>query len=213
MKTIQFLFLTVFISFLTLTLQAQNTPYFSAMKENIGKFKDSKDSPQNLAAAFERIAQAEKSQWLPYYYASYMNIISCFSLKSAEEKDKLIEHVQELINTAYTLNPDSSELMVIQGFLYLAALQADPAVRGAEYSMKANEAFDKAIALNQQNPRGYYLKATTVLNTPDFFGGGKKPAKPIFEKAVTAYNSFVPASEIHPGWGKEECIKQYAACE
>lgn len=213
MKTIQILSLAVFILFFTHTVHAQNTQYLSAMKENIEKLNSWKDAPSNLAAAFERIAQAEKVEWLPYYYASYANIIACLSLKSADEMEKLIEHTQELIHAALKLNPDSSELMVLQGFLYVAALKADPMGRGAEYSIKANEAFDKAIALNQQNPRAYYLKGITVLNTPDFFGGGKKPARPILEKGVSTYNSFVPASEIHPSWGKEDCNKQYANCE
>ncbi len=213
MKTIQILLLISLFLGISMFSKAQSEQYLAAMKSNVQKLNTWGDAPQNLAATFERIAQAEKTQWLPYYYASYANLISSFSLKTPEEKDKLIDHAQSLLDIASALNPDSSELMALQGFLYVTYLSSDPMGRGAEYSMKANDAFDKAIALNAKNPRGFYLKGITVLNTPDFFGGGKKPAKPILEKAAAAYASFIPVSEIYPTWGKDDCSKQLASCE
>ncbi|HEY4786216.1 MAG TPA: hypothetical protein VIH57_09200, partial [Bacteroidales bacterium] len=140
-------------------------------------------------------------------------IIESFSQKEAGVKDKTLDHAQSLLDQAFILRPDSSECMVMQGFLYIAKLQVDPMGRGAEYSMKAHEAFDQAIRINPENPRGYYLKGTTVLNTPDFFGGGKKPAKPILTEAMTKYETFKPTTPFAPDWGKEDCQKQLAACQ
>lgn len=213
MKTIHFLLVTFLFISISAVSNAQSEQYFAAMKTNVQKLNTWTDSPQNLVATFERIAQAEKTQWLPYYYASYASLIQSFSLQTAEEKDKLIEHAQSLLDMASSLNPDLSEMMALQGFLYVAFLSSEPAGRSAEYSTKANESFEKAIALDAKNPRGHYLKGITVLNTPDFYGGGKKSAKPILEKALAAYSSFVPVSEIYPIWGKDDCAKQLAACE
>jgi hypothetical protein len=213
MKTIHFLLATFLFISISVVSKAQSEQYLAAMKTNVQKLNTWTDAPQNLAATFERIAQAEKTQWLPYYYASYATLIQTYSLKTTEEKDKLIEHAQSLLDKASSLNPDLSEVAALQGFLYVTFLSSEPNGRGAEYSVKANETFDKAIALNAQNPRALYLKGITVKSTPDFFGGGKKPAKPILEKAVAAYNSYVPASEIYPTWGKDDCSKQLAACE
>jgi len=194
-------------------INAQSAQYGPAMKENLEKLGKWSDAPQSLAATFERIAQAEQSQWLPYYYAAYATIIQSFSLTAPDLKDKTLDHAQGLLDAASLQHPDSSELMVMQGFLYIAKLQADPMARGAEYSMKAHAAFDQAIKLNPENPRGYYLKGTTVLNTPDFFGGGKTPAKPILTQAAAKFDSFNPATPFSPNWGKEDCQKQLALCQ
>jgi hypothetical protein len=78
--------------------------------------------------------------------------------------------------------------------------------------MKANEMFDLAIKINPENPRGYYLKGVTVLNTPEFFGGGKVPAKPILTQAVSKYVSNKSSVAFYPNWGKDDCEKQLAKC-
>jgi len=210
MKTLQ-----IIIAFLLLTgiTHAQSPQYAPTMKENLEKMGNWSEDPQSLAATFERIAQAEQSQWLPYYYAAYATIIQSLSQQGTEVKDKTLDHAQSLLDAVMTLHPDSSECMVMQGFLYIAKLQADPMGRSAEFSMKANAAFEQAIKLNPENPRGYYLKGVTVLNTPDFYGGGKAPAKPILTQAAVKFGSFKPATPFSPTWGKQDCEKQLAACQ
>jgi tetratricopeptide (TPR) repeat protein len=192
---------------------AQSDQYASAMKSSLEKMSTQVESFQSLSAAFERIALAEKTQWLPYYYAAYASINQSFGLTVAEERDKVLDQAQKFLEEAAKLKSDSSECMALQGFLYVARIQVDPMGRGGEYVLKANEAFDKAISLNPKNPRGYYLKGITVMNTPDFLGGGKEPAKPILTLAMTKFETFKPSSPLSPNWGKEDCKKQIAACE
>jgi hypothetical protein len=91
-------------------------------------------------------------------------------------------------------------------------LSADPQGRGAEYSIKANETFDWAIRLNPENPRAYYMKGITVLNTPEFFGGGKTPAKPILTLAIAKFEKPLSSEVFFPNWGKEDCLKQLERC-
>lgn len=210
MKTLQ---ITLALFFLMGITHAQSSQYASAMKENLDKMATSSEAPQSLAATFERIAQAEKNQWIPYYYAAFNTILQSFGISDAEVKDKTLDHAQSLLDAAFILQPDSSECMALQGFLYIAKLQVDPMNRGAEYSTKAHNAFDLAIRLNPENPRGYYLKGVTVLNTPDFYGGGKVPAKPILSQAVAKFDAFKPATPFAPDWGKQDCQKQFAACQ
>lgn len=210
MKTLQ---ITLVLLFLAGSTYSQSSQYTTAMKENLEKMAKSTETPQSIAAAFERIAQAEKNQWIPYYYAALNTILQSFSISEADVKDKTLDHAQSMLDAAFILQPDSSECMALQGFLYIVKLQVDPMTRGAEYSMKAHEAFDQAIRLNPENPRGYYLKGVTVLNTPDFYGGGKTPAKPILTQAIAKYDSFKPGVPFAPDWGKQDCQKQFAACQ
>lgn len=206
--------LLIIIAFLMCgSIHAQSPQYATAMKENIDKMNPWSEAPQTLAANFERIAQAEQSQWLPYYYAAYATIIQSFTQQAMDIKDKTLDHAQDLLDAVVSLHPDSSECLVLQGLLYTARLQADPMGRGAEFSVKANAAFDKAMKLNPENPRAYYLKGTVVLNTPDFYGGGKAVAKPILTTAIAKYEAFKPASPLSPSWGKQDCEKQLAACQ
>jgi hypothetical protein len=192
---------------------AQSSQYAPAMKENLEKMSKWSEPPQSLSSTFERIAQAEQNQWLPYYYAAYATVIQSFGQQDVQLKDKTIDHAQSLLDATITLHPDSSEIMVLQGYIYIARLQADPMARGAEFSQKANEAFDMAIKLNPENPRGYYMKGLTVLHTPDFYGGGKVPAKPILAQAITKFDTFKPLSQFSPDWGKNDCQKNYASCQ
>ncbi len=76
--------------------------------------------------------------------------------------------------------------------------------RGMEMMGKMNQALDEAIRLNPENPRSYYLRAITVLNMPEGFGGGTVTAKPIFEVARQKFESFQPKTSISPNWGKEQ---------
>jgi hypothetical protein len=39
--------------------------------------------------------------------------------------------------------------------------------------------------------------------TPSAFGGGKDKAKVSYSKAATLFETFKPASSIHPNWGKK----------
>ncbi len=213
MKTLNVFYFLIGSVFFAGNINAQSNQYATAMKDNLEKMSNWSEPPQSLAAAFERIAKAEQNQCLPYYYAVYSTVTQSYNQSNADQKDKTLDQAQTYLDAAEKLNPDSSECMVLQGYLYIARLQVDPMGRGAEYSQKANEYYDKAIKLNPENPRGYYMKGVTVLNTPDFFGGGKGPAKPIFTLAMAKFETFKPSTLFSPNWGKENCQKQFAACQ
>ena len=59
------------ICFATVTF-AQSDKYIGAMKTNIARLDSmmTKGNGAELANNFERIGDAEKTQWLPYYYAA-----------------------------------------------------------------------------------------------------------------------------------------------
>ena len=80
----------------------------------------------------------------------------------------------------------------------------DPMVRGPESAGKMNAALDRALQLDPENPRAYYLRAITLLNTPEAYGGGAAMAKPLFETAKIKFDNFKPGSPFSPDWGKEQ---------
>lgn len=198
MKTLKTISVLLFL--LVWNVNSQSNQYATAMRKNFELFSKSKtlDSLQMVGTQFERIALAEKTLWIPYYYASYLNILQSLKQKDDETRDKTLDRAQELLDQATILPHDSSECEVLQGFLHIARMQVSPMMRGAEYSKKANHSFDKAMKLNPENPRGFYMKGMTIYNTPKFFGGGKEPAKPFLEKAVARFQTYKTSQEFFP---------------
>jgi cytochrome c-type biogenesis protein CcmH/NrfG len=71
-----------------------------------------------------------------------------------------------------------------------------------QYGAKAQEALETAKKLNPENPRIFLLEGEDKFYTPEQFGGSKTEAKKLFEEALKKYDSFKPASDIDPNWGK-----------
>ena len=70
---------TALLILFTATGYAQSEKYMDAMKKNLARFDSVKTSEeyQGLAATFERIGDAEKTEWLPYYYSSLALLTPC----------------------------------------------------------------------------------------------------------------------------------------
>src|ERR1700679_632606 len=64
--------LLFFALLIGLASQAQSDKYVQTMQKNITLLDSAKtiDQLTSLAATFDRIGDAEKTQWLPYYYAA-----------------------------------------------------------------------------------------------------------------------------------------------
>jgi len=196
---------TLLFGMILMTSLSQNNKYQQAMLGTIEKMNNSASTGEFIEAAntFERISQTEKSEWLPLYYAAYSYIVVSFQEQDLAKKDPFLDKAQQFLDNAFKIAPEESELFALQAFLYPGRIIVDPMTRGMEYMGKMNQALDKAIQLNPENPRSYYLRAITLLNMPEQFGGGAKVAMPLFETAKQKFDSFKPISNISPKWGKE----------
>lgn len=213
MKT-QVLFFLLSLAFTTSAI-ADDKSYNEAMTAALEQMKTAA-SPADfnvVANQFERIAQAEQTQWLPYYYAAYATVIQSFMNKDQSKTDQILDYAEKMINEAMKIKRDESEIHVVQGFMYIGRIMVDPQTRGGQYSQMATASFKKAQELNPANPRADYMLGMILLNTPDFYGGGKKVAQPVFEGAIQKYEKFVPLSALHPSWGKDDCQKQLEGCK
>ena len=167
----------------------------------------------DLANKFQRIAETETAEWLPAYYSVLCTTIYAFGEKDASKVDPLLDQAQTMIDKSLKIKNNESEIWVLQGMLYQARIMVDPMTRGQNFSIKANEAFEKAASFNTENPRIYYLRGQSVMNMPKMFGGGKEAAKPLFQKANEKFLSFKPADVLSPNWGKEQNEQLLKSCE
>ncbi len=193
------------ITLFSLNVTGQEDAYTSAMKSALEKMDQASGPEQYLdcAMSFERIATAEKSLWMPYYYASHCLALMSYQESDGEQRDLILDRAQELLDLALALEPGESELYVIQAFIYPSRIMVDPMGRGAIYLEKMFTSLGTAKKLNPDNPRIYYLEGTYKLNIPAEMGGGADVAQPILEEALVRFESFSKPDPLWPGWGED----------
>ena len=164
----------------------------------------------DLANSFERIADAEKNQWLAYYYAAYCNASAGLMAGSggdimvakADKTDPYADKAEAQIKKAENLMKSNSEIFVVKKMIATLRMIGDPMNRYMTYGPEAQAALDEAKKLDANNPRVYLLEAQDKYFTPEQFGGSKEEAKVLFEKSKQLFETFKPASTVHPNWGK-----------
>jgi len=201
------LILTIIVSITLISICAygQEDRYTTAMKSAIEIMDQASDPAEFIESAnrFERIATAEKSRWMPYYYASYSLVVMSFDENNGGQKDLILDRAQELLDRALELEPEESELHVLQAFLYPSRILVDPMGRGMTYIEKMFTELETAKSLNPENPRIYYLDGINKVNLPSSMGGGADVAKPILEEAVSKFEAFTNEDPLWPNWGEE----------
>ena len=166
----------------------------------------------DLANAFERIADAEKNQWLAYYYAAYCNASAGtlagaggdMMAAKADKTDPYADKADKQIKKAEELAKKNSEIFIVKKMIATLRMLGDPMNRYMTYGPEAQAMLDEAKKLNPENPRVYILEGQDKFYTPEQFGGSKEEAKVLFEKAQKLYDTFKPETSIHPGWGKNQ---------
>ena len=153
---------------------------------------------------FERLANFKKDDWLPRYYHALCLIQQSWSA-SAQERPIQLKAAEASIKAADALSPNNSEIVTLEGYLYYAMILIDPMSNGPVYVPKSTATFQKAMQLDPTNPRPPYLMGQNTYFTPDQWGGGMENAKPNLLKAKALFDTFKPASEFHPNWGKVVC--------
>lgn len=194
---------------------AQSERYTAAMKQNIAELETAmqNNSMPDLANKFERIADAEKTQWLPYYYAAYCNVMNAFMEQDKSKTDGIADKAEQLIKKAEELaGGENSETCVIKSMIASAHMMVDPQSRWMEYGQTSALNITKAKTLDPNNPRPVYLEGQSKFYTPEQFGGGKAPAKELFNRALEMFDKFKPSSDLHPAWGRSATNYFLAQC-
>ena len=108
---------------------------------------------------FERIANAESDNWLPYYYVATINTVSAFGERDKEKLTQSLEKAQEYLDMAKQISPNNVEIMVRQATIHTAWIAFDGARYGMILSGKVAAIYAKALELAPENPRVVFSKA------------------------------------------------------
>jgi len=207
--------LLAFAIITTASLHAQSRYYNDNMKEYTALYDSSKTAAeyQQLSISFLKIAGAEKTQWLPYYYAA-LTLLNRGWLDGAVNKDSNSAAVNLLLDKAESLTAstiDKAEIYVLREVAATQQMMVDPMARYQTFGPKAAAALEKAKELDSSNQRIYYLEGMRLFSTPAQFGGGKDKAKPVFQRSVTLFST-KEDQPFHPKWGKKEAADMLAKC-
>lgn len=174
-------------------------------------WKEGKDI--EASAMFERIASAEKTSWLPNYYVALINTTSAFKTRDKETVSTLLAKAQATLDTEIIKSPDNPEILVLQALIYTAWIASDPMTNGQRLSGKVIELYNKAQALDPQNPRAVFGKAEFEIGGAKYFGKDTKPMCAAIDKAIGLFATFKPETVFHPKWGLERALEAQKNCK
>jgi hypothetical protein len=204
------IFLVTVLAMITTLSFAQNDKYVKTMEVKIAAFDTTRSviGLGEIANDFERIANAEKTQWLPFYYAALANVNMGYTMLGgqmggdASKIDPIADKAEKLINKAEELSKNNSEIYVIKKMIASLRMMVDPQARYMTYGPAAATALETAKKLNPENPRIFLLEGQDKFYTPEAYGGSKTEAKKLLEAALKKFDSHKTESNISPNWGR-----------
>lgn len=189
--------------------------YESAMKKQVGALKtiQTLEESQAVTNAFLRIAEAKPEEWLPLYYAAYLQTTAVFRFEV--DKDQYLDQAMTLVEKAEKISVDNSEITAMKGYVVMGKISLDPASRGQSLSPQAMQLFGKAISLDRENPRALMLMSQMEQGMAQFFGSGPEKACGLARNAIALYSNEeakVSDGYLLPTWGKNQAEQVANAC-
>ena len=188
--------------------------YIKAMQkalQSIGSAQDV-EAMQGVASQFERIAAKVSSEWEPNYYAALMYVNMSLRADGLETKDQYTATAQGYLDKAKELSPENAEIVVLQGYNYMAQLAADPNSRGQMLAGKTSQTFGTAMGMDPQNPRAMALMAQMQYGTAQFFGSPTDDACALAKKSLPIFDGQETGKSFNPTWGKEVAESLIGQC-
>ncbi|HZZ75497.1 MAG TPA: hypothetical protein VFE04_06185, partial [Puia sp.] len=132
---------------------------------------------QQLAAGFESIAQQEKTNWLPWYYAAFCNAKIGWLYEQdgeqiepfADKAENEIKKSKSFLDTA-SQKKELSEVFCIMSMINRARVFINPMSFGRQYGPAASQYTHLAVKTNPDNPRANYLDGWEKYSTPKLWG-------------------------------------------
>lgn len=184
--------------------------YDQGMTKALELWKEGKAT--EASALFERIASAEKDNWLPNYYVALVNTTSAFRTKDGKELEGLLGKAQKALDSELNKGAENAELLVLQAMIHTARIAFDPMNKGATLSGTVLQLYNEAEAISPNNPRVVLSKAQFEMGSAKFFNSDTTPICLRIEKSIVLFDNFKPESPFYPNWGKEQAEKVLKGC-
>ena len=215
MKTLAFISL-LFVSMAnSQTANVDDEKYNEAMARNIQTVytAESLSALQSAVNTLERIGQAEKTKWEPYYYAAFGYVMMATREQAMKTKDTYLDQASANVDKAAAIKPNDAEITSLEGFVHMIRITVDPASRGQQYSALGSQAFGKALSIDGENPRAMALMAQMEFGTAQFLGSSTSEACATNDAALQKFATFRSSNPLAPQWGKAMALELKSKCK
>ena len=202
--------ITTLVFFLASIVSANAQQFEQGMGKALGLWGTG--SATEASALFERIASAEKTNWLPNYYVALVNTTEAFNPANAKNATALINKAQTALDAAQLISQNNAELLIMQAMINTALIVQDPMTNGMKLSAPTIELYKKAIQLAPENPRAVFLKAEFEIGAAQYWGTDTKPMCEQVAKSIDLFAKFKPETPFHPNWGLDRAKETLANC-
>lgn len=173
-----FLFIVLFFA-LNATSQSN---YEKGMQQAFALWDEGKST--EASQLFERIAAAEKENWLPPFYAAYIEILGSFGIKDETILNAKLSKAQKLLDDATSISENNPEIIITQALLNTAYIAFDGQRYGMTMSGKNSQLYVKALQIAPENPRVILGNAEWNMGAAAFFGKSTKPYCDEIKRAI-----------------------------
>lgn len=184
--------------------------YEAGMGKAFGLWTENK--PVDASAMFERIAQAEKENWIPYYYAATTLITASFESKDPVKTDEMLKKAKTFLEKANELSPNNSEIRTLEGLLYTGYVAMDPATFGMQFSGKIMALHSEAIELNPKNPRAQLNKIEYEIGSARFFGTELSTFCDDIKATQPLFDNQEESEAFYPNFGEDRIEQLLKEC-
>lgn len=166
---------------------------------------------QKAAALLERIAQAEKDNWIPAYYQAMVLTTASFREKNKETQAKYIQSAEDILNT--TAQDNNPEWLVLRAMNKTALMITDPMTKAKELSPSIIGLYKKALAIAPNNPRAVLGLAEFQMNAKKYFNQDTSKECEDVKKALSLFNEEKVTVPFGPSWGKDRAEQLVKECK
>ena len=161
---------------------------------------------------FERIANAEKDNWLPSYYAATVLILDGFSLKDETAITTQMNRAQQFLDMASKISENNPEIIITQALLNTVYVAFDGQKYGMSLSPKNSQLYATALSIDPNNPRVVLGKAQWDMGAASFFGQSTEPMCKEIKRSIELFKKEEKKEKFHPFGGVERAEAALKQC-
>ena len=204
------IFSIAFLFFTTGIIHAQGQ-YEAGMGKAFNLWGEGKT--QEALALFERISNAESTNWIPTYYAANLLVSTAFGIEDKDARIAQLEKAKTTIEQAHLKSPDNSEIVSLEGLLYMGYVAMDPPTYAMEYGPKIAQLLQKAVTLNPDNPRAHANMIEYEMGTARFFGQDLQPFCERMAALIPKFENQDLSEPFAPSYGLERAKALSKDCQ
>lgn len=162
-------------------------------------------APMDMIIAELESNYQENQQKLSLYWLSYSQYYQSIFFMQNQKKEEAQTACNEAIKRLEKLEAKNSEDYALLAMVKSFGIQFQAPMKAPITSGKVKKYAEKALAIDQNNLRAYYVLASNDYYTPEQYGGMKKAEK-YLKKAISLPEQAIPNPYL-PSWGKEDAYE------